>query len=52
MNPFVPEMMASHGFFDQLLEALEKQMQAAARKLGLEESAEAPTVAQRIVTEV
>lgn len=35
MNPFVPEMMASHGFFEQLLAALEKQMVAAARKLGL-----------------
>lgn len=45
MNPFVPEMMESHGFFEQLLVALDKQMVAAARKLGLERTADDSTVA-------
>lgn len=39
MNPFVPEMMESHGFFEQLLASFEKQMLGAARKLGMKTSA-------------
>lgn len=52
MNPFVPEMMASHGFFEELLAAFEKQMLGAARKLGLKTNADPEVATERAVTEV